>query len=201
MNIAKSAVSKLLVAVLAVSSAAFVQAQTTTWKIDPAHSAADFSVKHMGITNVHGHFGGVTGTVTLDEKDVTKSTVNATIDTTTVDTGTAQRDGHLKSPDFFDVAKFPTMTFVSKKLTEEGGAKKLTGDLTLHGVTKSVTLDLEGPSKEQVDMQSKTRRAFSATTTLHRQDFGLTWGGNLKSGDAMVGDEVKVELNVEAIKQ
>jgi len=107
----------------------------------------------------------------------------------------------LKSPDFFDVTKFPTMTFVSKKLTNDGGAKKLTGDLTLHGVTKSVTLDLDGPSKEQTDMQGKTRVGFTATTSIHRQDFGLTWGGTLKSGDAMVGDDVKVELNIEAVKQ
>jgi polyisoprenoid-binding protein YceI len=201
MNFAKSAPSRLLAAAILVSTAALVQAQTSTWKIDPAHSSADFSVKHMGISNVHGHFGGVTGTVILDEKDLGKSSVNATIDTTTVDTGTPKRDGHLKSPDFFDVAKYPTMTFVSKKLTDEGGTKKLTGDLTLHGVTKSVTLDLEGPSKEQAGMQGEIRRAFSATTTLHRQDFGLTWGGTLKSGDAMVGDDVKVELNVEVLKQ
>ena len=176
-------------------------AQTSTWKIDPMHSAADFSVKHMGISNVHGHFSGVNGAVTLDEKDLSKSTVNATIDTTTVDTGNPQRDGHLKSPDFFEVAKFPTMTFVSKKLTDEGGKKELTGDLTLHGVTKSVTLDLEGPSKEQTDPQGKTRRAFSATTSIHRQDFGLVWGKNLASGDAMVGDDIKVELDIEVVKQ
>ncbi len=185
----------------AVAGAGLAQAQTSTWKIDPAHSEADFSVRHMGISNVHGRFGGVTGTLTLDEKDLAKSTVSAAIDTTTVDTGVTQRDNHLKSPDFFDVAKYPTMTFVSKKITEEGGKKTLTGDLTLHGVTKSVSLDLEGPSKEQTDMQGKVRRAFSATTKIHRQDFGLSWGGMLKSGDAMVGDDVAVELDVEAVKQ
>jgi len=201
MKIRKASVAKIILAALVVAGASAAQAQTSTWKIDPAHSAADFSVKHMGINNVHGHFGGVTGTVTLDGKDVAKSSVTATIDTTTVDTGNTQRDGHLKSPDFFDVAKFPNMTFVSKGLTTDGGAKKLTGDLTLHGVTKSVTLDLDGPSKEQTDMQGKIRVGFSATTSIHRQDFGLAWGGNLKSGDAMVGDDVKVELNVEAIKQ
>jgi polyisoprenoid-binding protein YceI len=201
MKQSRSAATGAILAAIVVAGASLAQAQTSTWKIDPAHSAADFSVKHMGISNVHGHFGGVTGMVTLDEKEMAKSTVSATIDTTTVDTGNPQRDGHLKSPDFFDVAKFPTMTFVSKKLTDEGGQKKLTGDLTLHGVTKSVTLDLDGPSKEQADPQGKTRRAFSATTSIHRQDFGLVWGKTLASGDAMVGDDVKVELNVEIIKQ
>jgi polyisoprenoid-binding protein YceI len=184
-----------------VLAAAVAQAQTTSWKIDPAHSAANFTVKHMSITNVHGHFGGVNGLVMIDDKDLTKSSVNATIDTTTVDTGTPQRDGHLKSPDFFEVAKYPTMTFVSKKLSIDGGQKKLTGDLTLHSVTKSVTLDLEGPSKEEPGMQGEVRRAFSATTSIHRQDFGLNFGGNLKSGDAMIGDDIAVEIDIEAIKQ
>lgn len=192
-----------LLAVATLADAGFAQAQasTSTWKIDPAHSEADFGIKHMGISTVHGRFGGINGTLTLDEADLAKSSASATIDTTTVDTGTPQRDTHLKSPDFFDVAKFPTMTFVSKSLTQTGGQKKLIGDLTLHGVTKSVTLDLEGPSKEQADPYGKTRRAFSATTSIHRQDFGLVWGGNLKSGDAVVGDDVKVELDIEVVKQ
>jgi polyisoprenoid-binding protein YceI len=201
MTTPRFALTKPALALLIAAGAGLAQAQTSTWKIDPAHSEADFSIRHMGISNVHGHFGGVNGTLILDEKDLAKSTVNATIDTSTVDTGTAQRDTHLKSPDFFDVAKYPTMTFVSKKLTEEGGVKKLTGDLTLHGVTKSVTLDLEGPSKEQADPYGKTRRAFSATTTIHRQDFGLVWGKNLASGDAVIGDDVKVELDIEVVKQ
>jgi len=201
MNMAKTARAKALLVAILIAGLGLAKAQTTTWKIDSAHSSADFSVKHMGISNVNGHFGGVSGTVTLDEKDLSKSTVNATIDATTVDTGVAPRDNDLKSDHFFDVAKYPSMTFVSKKLTDEGGKKELTGDLTMHGVTKSVTLDLEGPSKEQADMQGKTRRAFSATTSIHRQDFGLNYGGTLKSGDAMIGDDVKVELNVEAVKQ
>ena len=201
MNIAKTAITKALLAAIVIAGAGIAKAQTTTWKIDPAHSSADFSIKHMGISNVHGHFGGVSGTVTLDEKDLTKSSVSATIDATTVDTGVAPRDGDLKSDHFFEVAKYPTMTFVSKGLTDSGGKKDLTGDLTMHGVTKSVTLDLEGPSKEQADMQGKIRRAFSATTSIHRQDFGLNYNGTLKSGDAMIGDDVKVELNLEVVKQ
>ncbi len=176
-------------------------AQTSTWKIDPAHSEADFAVKHMGISTVHGRFGNVTGTLVMDGADITKSTVTATVDTTTVDTGVAPRDGHLKSPSFFDVAKFPTMSFVSKQVTKSGGKLQVTGDLTLHGVTKSVTLDVDGPSKEQLDPQGKTRMGASMTTTIHRQDFGLLWQGTLKSGDVAVGDDVKIEVDVEFLKQ
>ena len=199
MKFARTAIAAAVLGTLA--GVGVAQAQTSTWKIDPAHSEADFTVKHMGISNVHGRFGGVSGTVTLDEKDVTKSSVNATIDTATVDTGVTQRDNDLKSDHFFDVAKYPTMTFVSKSLSNEGGQKKLTGDLTLHGVTKSITLNLEGPSKQQAGMQGKTLIAFSATTSIHRQDFGLNYGGTLKSGDAMIGDDIAVEIDIEADKQ
>jgi polyisoprenoid-binding protein YceI len=176
-------------------------AQVSKWQIDPAHSEADFTVRHMGISNVHGRFGNITGALTLDEKDITKSSANATVDITTVDSGVAQRDQDLKSPNFFDATKYPQMTFVSKSLSNNNGQLQLTGDLTMHGVTKAVTLALEGPSKEQADPWGKTRRAFSGTTTIHRQDFGLTWSGNLKSGDAVVGDDVKVELDIELVKQ
>jgi polyisoprenoid-binding protein YceI len=187
-------------ALLALTAAA-ASAQVSKWQIDPAHSEADFTIKHMGISNVHGRFGNVSGSLALDEKDITKSTVNSTVDITTVDTGVAQRDTHLKSPDFFDATKYPQMTFVSKSLSDANGQLQLSGDLTIHGVTRPVMLALEGPSKEQLDPYGKTRRAFSATTTIHRQDFGLTWNGNLKSGDTVLGDDVKVELDIELIKQ
>ena len=178
------------------------QAQTSTWKIDPAHSGADFSIRHMGMTNVHGKFTNVNGTVMIDDKDFTKSSVNATVDVTTVDTGVEKRDGHLKSADFFDVAKFPAMTFVSKKISGSGDEYHVIGDLTLHGVTKTVDLTMDKPGKEQVGMDGKSvHRGFSATTVIHRQDFGLTWNGTLKSGDNMLGDDVKVELDVEIVKQ
>jgi len=190
--------SAILAAMFVVTAAA--SAQVSKWQIDPAHSEADFSIRHMGISNVHGRFGSINGTLTLDEKDLTRSNTNAAIDITTVDTGVAQRDTHLKSPDFFDAAKYPQMTFVSKSLSNSNGQLQLTGDLTLHGVTKSVTLALDGPSKEQADPYGKIRRAFSGTTTIHRQDFGLTWNGSLKSGDSVVGDDVKVELDIELIK-
>lgn len=192
--------SAIFAGVLTLVTAA-ASAQVSKWQIDPAHSEADFTIKHMGISNVHGRFGSVNGTLALDEKDIARSNVNATIDVTSVDTGVAQRDQHLKSPDFFDVAKFPQMTFVSKGLSNVNGQLQLNGDLTIHGVTKPVALALEGPSKEQLDPYGKIRRAFSGTTTIHRQDFGLTWNGNLKSGDSVVGDDVKVELDIELIKQ
>jgi polyisoprenoid-binding protein YceI len=169
-------------------------AQTSNWKLDPAHSSADFSIRHMGLSNVHGHFGNVNGTVVLDEKDITKSKVNATVDTTTVDTGNTQRDTHLKSADFFDVAKFPTMTFVSKEITSKDGKLEMSGDLTMHGVTKTVSLDLEGPTAEMKTPMG-VRRGFSATTSIHRADFGLTFGSG------MLGDDVKVTLDVELVKQ
>ena len=193
--------TKWLAALTLAGFAAVAQAQTTTYKIDKAHSEADFSIRHMGISNVHGRFGNITGTVMFDEKDFTKSSVDATIDVSTVDTGVAQRDTHLKSADFFDVAKFPTMTFKSKSIVADGDGYKAMGDLTLHGVTKPVTLTLEKPSKEQLGMDGKSlMRGFSATTTLHRQDFGLVWNGTLKSGDNALGDDVKIEISIEADK-
>jgi polyisoprenoid-binding protein YceI len=185
-------------AVLAVASAA--GAQTTSWAIDSAHSQAAFTIRHMGISNVNGRFGNVSGTIKIDPNDLTKSSVNATIDTTTVDTGVAQRDGHLKSPDFFDSAKFPTMTFVSKSIARSEDGYTISGDLTIHGVTKPVVLKVDAPEKEQLGPDNKLHRGFSATTTIHRQDFGLTWNGTLKSGDSMIGDDAKITLDIEAAK-
>jgi len=176
-------------------------AQTTTWTIDPAHSEADFAVKHMGISTVHGRFGNINGTLKWDGADLSKASVTATVDTTTVDTGVAQRDTHLKSADFFEVAKYPAMNFVGKQFKKTNGKLQVTGDLTIHGVTRSVTLDVDGPSKEQADPYGRTRVGASMTTTVHRQDFGLVWQGSLKSGDVVVGDDIKVELDVEFIKQ
>jgi len=181
-------------------SAAVAGAQATTWNIDPAHSQAAFGIRHMGISNVNGRFGNISGTISFDEKDFTKSSVNATIDTTTVDTGVAQRDGHLKSPDFFDATKYPTMTFVSKSIARTNDGYAITGDLTIHGVTKSVVLKVDAPEKDQLGPDNKVHRGFNATTTIHRQDFGLVWNGTLKSGDSMVGDDAKITLDIEAVK-
>jgi polyisoprenoid-binding protein YceI len=127
--------------------------------------------------------------------------VTVTIDTSSVDTGIDQRNGHLKSPDFFDVAKYPTATFVSKSFSKSDGKLTVVGDLTLHGVTKTVTLDVDGPSKDQDEGKGGIHRGFSATTTIVRQDFGLSWGGNLPSGDAMLGNTVKIEIDADIKKQ
>ncbi len=173
-------------------------AQHVPYAIDPAHSQVDFGIKHMGISTVHGRFAIKEGTVDLDPQNVADSSVMATIDVTSVDTGVTQRDGHLRSPDFFDTAKYPTATFKSTKIAKSGDGYDVVGDLTLHGVTKPVTLHMEAPSKEQIGMDKMPHRGFTATTTLHRKDFGLTWNGTLQSGDSMLGDDVKMEFDIEA---
>ncbi len=181
------------------SAASFAaHAQSLTYTIDKAHSEAGFSIQHMAISNVHGHFGNISGKIVLDDKEVAKSAVDATIDVTTVDTGVTQRDTHLKSADFFDSAKYPTMTFKSTSVRKSGDDLEVAGDLTLHGVTKPVTLHVT-TSKEQTGMDGKSlARGFEATTTLHRQDFGLVWNGTLKSGDKALADDVKIDINIEA---
>ena len=173
-------------------------AQRATYAIDPQHSQVDFGIKHMGISTVHGRFAIKDGQIDLDPANVTGSSVMATIDVTSVDTGESARDGHLRSPDFFDTAKFPSATFKSTKITKTGEGYDVIGDLSLHGVTKPVTLHMEPPSKDQVGMDKMPHRGFTATTVLHRKDFGLTWNGTLQSGDAMLGDDVKMEFDIEA---
>jgi polyisoprenoid-binding protein YceI len=155
----------------------------------------------MAVSTVHGSFRGVSGVVHLDPADLKKSSVDASIDVSSVDTGIAARDNHLKSPDFFDVAKFPTLTFKSTSVTKSGSGYEVKGDLTLHGVTKPVVLNMEPPTKEVADQRGKLHRGFSATTVINRKDFGLVWGGTLTSGEAVLGDEVKITLDVDAVKQ
>lgn len=183
---------------VAVFAGAQALAQRVTYAIDPAHSQVDFGIKHMGISTVHGRFAIKDGTVDLDPQNVTESSVMATIDVGSVDTGVAQRDTHLRSPDFFDTSKFPTATFKSTKIIKSGDGYDVIGDLSLHGVTKPVTLHMEPPSKDQIGMDKMPHRGFTATTTLHRKDFGLTWNGTLQSGDAMLGDDVRMEFDIEA---
>ena len=178
-----------------------MSAQATQWKIDPMHSEADFAIKHMAISTVHGSFHGLSGVITLDPANVAKSSVEATIPVETVDTGVAPRDSDLKSPRFFDAAQFPTMTFKSTSVRKAGDHYDVTGDLTLHGVTKPVVLKLEEPGKEETGMDKKSvHRGFTATTTINRQDFGLAFNGTLSSGDAVLSDEVKIELDIDAAK-
>jgi len=172
------------------------------WKVDPQHTAAQFAVKHLMISTVRGEFKGVNGAVNWDTQDITKSTVDIVIDTTTVSTGEEKRDGHLKSPDFFDVAKYPTMTVKSKKVEQAGTEKlKVTGDLTIHGTTKEVVLDVDGPTAPVKDPWGNTRVAISATTRVNRQDFGVKWNQSIDGGGVVVGDEVKITIDLEMIKQ
>jgi polyisoprenoid-binding protein YceI len=185
----------LTLGVLSLTGAS-AKAQTSNWSIDPAHSSVTFEIRHMAVSNVHGSITGVTGTVTLNEKDITKSSVNATIDTNTLTTGVDARDKHLKSPDFFDVAKNPQIVFKSTSLSNSGKLQ-LTGDLTLGGVTKSVTFDVDGPAPPQTGKDGKTRSGFSASGMLKRTDFNF----GPKFGSPVLGDDVKFTIDVEIDKQ
>jgi polyisoprenoid-binding protein YceI len=173
----------------------------TTWNLDPVHSNAQFKVRHMMISNVKGEFHGIKGSLTLDPTDITKSSVEATIDVSTINTRDAQRDSDLKSANFFDVAKFPTMTFKSTEIRKTGtDAVAVSGDLTIHGVTHSVVLDVEGPSAAVKDPYGNTRIGLSATTRIDRKDFGITWNGVLESGGIVIGEEIAIMLDLEFIK-
>ena len=174
----------------------------STWTIDSDHSHVGFKVRHLMVSNVKGSFEKFTGTVEIDDKDITKSKVEVTIDTNSINTNVQKRDEHLRSADFFDVAKFPTMTFVSKKVAKAGKDNlKVTGDLTLHGVTKQVVLAVEGPSKESKDPWGNMRRGATATTTINRKDFGLVWNKALETGGVAVGEEVTITLEIEMIRK
>jgi polyisoprenoid-binding protein YceI len=171
-------------------------AQSSSWTIDKNHSQVNFAIKHMGVSTVRGSISGVTGTVVWDEKDPSKSSVEATIDATTVSTNNEARDKHLKSPDFFNVEKFPTLTFKSTSVSGASGKLQVIGDLTLAGVTKSVTLDVDGPTPPIKGQGGKMVTGFSATGTLKRSDFNF----GSKFGSAMLGDDVKFTIDVEAGK-
>jgi polyisoprenoid-binding protein YceI len=176
-------------------------ATATTWNIDPAHSVAEFKVKHMMISNVKGQFTRLKGVLTLNEADPSKSTIEATVEAASIQTRDEQRDAHLKSADFFDVEKFPTLTFKSTKVTATGdGEHKVAGDLTIHGVTRSVVFNVEGPTAAGKDPWGNIRRGLSATTKISRKDFGLTWNASLETGGFLVGDEVTLTLDIQFIK-
>jgi polyisoprenoid-binding protein YceI len=183
------------------SAAATPEAAVSTWKIDPVHSQAQFKVKHMMISNVKGEFTAVSGSLELNEADITKSRVQASIDATTINTRDPQRDGHLKSADFFDVEKFPTLTFNSTAITKKGdGWFAASGDLTIHGVTRNVTFEVEGPSAPAKDPWGNTRIGLSATAKINRKDFGLVWNSALETGGVLVGDEVTITIDAQFIK-
>ncbi len=173
----------------------------TTWNIDPAHSAAEFKVKHMMISNVKGHFAKVSGSLTLDESDLTKSHAEASIEAASIETRDAQRDAHLKSADFFDAEKFTTLSFKSTRISLiRDGELSAEGDLTIHGVTRKVVFNVEGPTPPTKDPWGNTRVGLSATTKINRKDFGLTWNAALETGGILVGDEVTITLDVEFVK-
>jgi len=178
-----------------------ILASAATWNIDPDHTNIGFKVRHLMVSNVKGSFEKHSGTIDINDKDITKSKVEVTIDTNSINTNVQKRDEHLRSADFLDVAKFPAMTFVSKKVAKAGKDRlKVTGDLTLHGVTKEVVLDVEPLSKESKDPWGNIRRGTTATTKINRKDFGLVWNKALETGGVAVGEEVLITLEIEMIK-
>jgi len=196
--LSRIAVTAGLAAALSLPAAA----ATSEWKIDPQHSSAQFSVRHMAISTVRGAFSKVNGTILLDDRDITKSTVNVTIDVSTVDTREPDRDNDLRSDKFFDVAHFPTMTFKSRKVEQLAPGKlKVTGDLTIRGTAKEVVLDVEGPTAPVKDPWGNVRAAATATSKVNRQDFGVKWNATLDNGGVVVGDDVNITIDAEMIKQ
>jgi polyisoprenoid-binding protein YceI len=181
-------------------STAAASPATTTWKIDPAHSQIEFGVRHMMITTVKGRFAGVEGTVRLDEANPATAEVDVRIDTASIDTREPQRDAHLRSADFFDVDKYPHITFTSKRIADRDGNEfKLVGDLTIHGVTREVTLDVTEEGRGR-DPWGGERLGVSATTKIKRSDFGLTWNQALETGGVLVSDDIKISLELELVK-
>ena len=172
-----------------------------TWDFDLSHSSINFHVRHLMVSKVHGRFASWSGTLELDEQDLTKSRLEVTIDASSIDTKDGKRDDHLRSADFFDVAKYPSLTFVSKEIKRAGDERYLVaGDLTIHGITKPVTLEVEGGSVVK-DPWGGTRTGFSASTTISRKEFGLNWNVALEAGGFLVGDKIEISLEIEAVKK
>jgi len=172
-----------------------------TYQIDPAHTGAHFSVRHMMISNVRGEFTKVTGKIAWDAENPANSSIEATIDAASINTREPQRDGHLKSADFLDVEKYPALEFRSTEVQGGDGELKVTGQLTIHGVTRTAVLDVEGPTPESRDPWGNVRIGASATTKINRKDYGLTWNSTLETGGVLVGDEVKISIDLEAVRQ
>ena len=174
----------------------------SSWQIDPQHSSAQFAVRHLGLSTVRGAFSKLSGTMLLDDQDITKSTIEVNIDANTVDTREPDRDKDLRSERFFDVAHFPTMTFKSKKVEQVAPGKlRVTGDLTIHGTTKEVVLDVDGLTAPAKDPWGNQRIAASATTKINRQDYGVKWNAKLDNGGVVVGDDVNITIDVEMIQK
>lgn len=197
-HLSRITVTAGLVAVLSLPAGA----ATSEWRIDPQHSSAQFSVRHMAISTVRGAFSKVNGTIVLDDKEITKSSVDVTIDVSTVDTREPGRDSDLRSDHFFDVAHYPAMTFKSKKVEQVAPGKlKVTGDLTIRGTTKEVVLDVEGPTAPVKDPWGNQRAAAGASARINRQDFGVKWNATMDSGGVVVGDDVNITIDAEMVKQ
>ncbi len=172
------------------------------YEIDPAHSRAHFKVRHLMVANVRGEFSKVTGTVAFDSADLGNSKLEAAIDASTVNTSEPQRDAHLQSADFLDVANFPTINFISKSFARTGpDALAIVGDLSIHGITREVVLSVEGPTEEVKDPWGNTKAGASATTKINRKDFGLTWNQALETGGLLVGEDITITLDIELTKK
>jgi len=191
---------KLIVAAALVLAPSLAQA--AQWEIDPVHSTVNFTVKHMMVSNVRGQFTKLNGMASWDKPDGSDAKIEVTIDANSIDTREPKRDAHLKSPDFLDAAKFPTLTFKSKKVepSKTPGHLALTGELTIHGVTKEVTFDVVGPTPEQKAF-GQVRVGADATTKINRKDFGLNWNKTIEAGGLLVGNEVTIEIAVEMVKK
>ncbi|HTQ96633.1 MAG TPA: YceI family protein [Candidatus Acidoferrum sp.] len=197
----KSMISKIAVATASLAMLSLpLFAGTTTYQIDPKHSDAQFAVTHLMVSTVRGEFHGITGTVVYDDSDVSKSSVNVTIDATSVDTREPDRDKDLKSDKFFDVPNHPTITFKSTKVESDGPGKlKVTGDLTIRGKTKSAVLEVTVPKPAIKDPWGLTRTGINGTTKINRQDFGVAWNKTLESGGVLISDNVDITLDVEMV--
>ncbi|MSN26578.1 MAG: protein yceI precursor [Geobacter sp.] len=179
-----------------------LNAAAATYRLDPVHSSIEFKVKHLMITNVKGIFENFDGTVFIDEKDITKSKIEVSIETNSINTNIAKRDDHLRSQEFFDAAKFPTMTFVSTQIKRSGNNKlKVIGDLTIKGVTRAVVLNVEGPTDDIKTQQGEIKRGASALAKINRQDFGISWSKKLDGGGLVVADDVFISIDTELVKQ
>ena len=193
---------RMLLAAVALSLAAPGLLHAAPWEFDPDHTGVHFKVRHLMVSSVRGEFEKVTGKIVYDEADVTKSAADITIDAASVNTRVAKRDADLRSPNFLDVAKYPTIAFKSKRVEKAGnGTLKMTGDLTIHGVTKEVVLTVEGPTPAIKDPWGNTRVGGQATTKINRKDFGLLWNKTLDSGGVAVGDEVEISIDVEIYRK
>ncbi|MEI7451435.1 MAG: YceI family protein [Desulfomonile sp.] len=179
-----------------------IASSASSWIIDPDHSNAGFTIRHMMVGNVQGCFQKMSGTVEINDQDITKSSVDVSIDAGSIYTKVEKRDEHLRSADFFDVAKYPTITFVSKKVEKSGEDRlEVTGDLNLHGVTRQIVLDVKGPTNEIRDLLGHMRRGASAVTQINRTDFGINWNKTLEAGGVAVGEEVMIGLEIEMIRK